>query len=69
MTLLELADRCEAATAEQQRELLEAAWAAIHGSLPRRNRGGHNAENSFVSMLDAKAYESAAMTLVPEDGF
>jgi hypothetical protein len=64
--LLELAERCEAATAEQQRELLEDAWAAIHGRAPRRNRGGDNAVNRFVSMIDAKAYESAAMTLVPE---
>lgn len=66
--LLTLAAQIEQATEGQQREMLEAAWHEIH-------RGGYGPEGSwdtcrkcdqFKAMLAAKAYESAAMMLVPE---
>lgn len=64
--LLTLATQIEQATEDQQREMLEAAWHEIH-------RGGYGPEGSwdtcrkcdlFKAMLDAKAYESAAMILM-----
>ena len=64
--LLKLAERCEQATAEQQRELLAEAWTLTHGKPPRANRGGDNPENKFVALLNAEGFESAAMMLVPE---
>ena len=62
--LLELARRAEAASAGEQREILEAAGGLICG----RTRSGLPGRNfyRFISMLDAEAYESAAMMLVPE---
>ena len=59
--LLALAERCEQATADQQRELLLEAFEALTAEFvatPSAIR--------FVQMLDAEAYESAAMTLVPK---
>ncbi len=64
--MADLADRIEAATADQQREMLELAWEAIHGSKPRTNRGGHNPENLFVGKLNVGAFVDAALSLVPE---
>ena len=66
--LLALAERCEKATAEQQRELLEAAYTAIFGHPPvheYRQPDGQRV-TAFLRMLDAEAFESAAMTLLPE---
>lgn len=67
MTLIE---RLEQATADQQRELLVSAYEAIHGERPclagrKLGRWLSNFQ-PFSKMLDAQAYESAAMTLVPE---
>lgn len=73
-----LSDRVEAATADQQREMLSEAWKAIHGESwqttiyrhgslgaePDRAKG--DVPRRFARMLDAEAYESAAMSLVPE---
>jgi hypothetical protein len=71
--LLELAARCEAATASEQREMLELAFRAIHGEKPTRVHGGCDLldfwlarHNPFFLMLEAKAFESAALMLVPE---
>ena len=71
--LLALADRVEAASEQEQHEMLEAAFVAVHGPKPARVHGG-GAElsawlllhNPFFVMLKAKAWESAAMSLVPE---
>lgn len=60
MTLVELVERCEAATADEQREMLEHVFAAL---LP--NPSVLEAR-CFVDMLNCEAFESAAMTLVPE---
>jgi hypothetical protein len=68
-----LAARAEAADPSEQREVLNAAFRAIHGEKPPRVLGGSDAltswlyrYNPFFKMLDAEAYESAAMMLVPE---
>ena len=71
--LLRLAERCEAATAGQQREMLEEAFTAIHGPMPPRIHGG-SAEmtawlvlrNPLYNLLIAKGFIDAAMQLVPE---
>jgi hypothetical protein len=63
-TLNELAEQAEAANAEQQHEMLAQAWEAIHG-WPLRLSAGLDAKR-FLLMLDCGAFESAAMTLVPE---
>lgn len=54
--LIDLAARVEAAEASEQRAMLYEAFHALR--LP--------GEYHFDKMLDAEAYESAAMTLVPE---
>ena len=59
--LTELAERCEKATAEQQRELLLEAFETLTAAFVATPSA-----IKFVRMLDAEAYESAAMTLVPE---
>jgi hypothetical protein len=64
--LLALAERCEQAAAEQQRDLLEEAWWALSGMASSRARGLAAIDQRFLKMLEAEAYESAAMTLVPE---
>lgn len=63
--LLDLADRCEKADASEQRAVLEAAYLIIN---PERDTTveGHFEWLPFERMLDAEAYESAAMMLVPE---
>ncbi len=68
-----LVERIEAATPDQQRELLIEAWVAVHGPKPPRIHGGTPeltawliAYNPFHAMLDVNAYESAALTLVQE---
>jgi hypothetical protein len=56
-----LADRCEAASAEQQHDLLAEAFSALTGAFvatPSAIR--------FMRILGAEAYLDAAMTLVPE---
>lgn len=53
--------RVEAGTAEQQRELLiEAAFEIANGWWSEER------DAKFYAMLDAEAYESAALMLVPE---
>jgi hypothetical protein len=71
VTALEtLAQRCEAATADEQREILTAAWEAIHGPslvpISPHHVGAAKGWTRFQRMLIVEAYESAAMTLVPE---
>lgn len=65
MSLLELAEQCEAATANEQAELLEEAFRLIDPP-PSRGTKWHERFDRFEQMLLAEAYESAAMTLVPE---
>lgn len=56
--LVELAERCEAATATEQEALLREA-----GRLVLRDEARLGA---FICMLGADAFESAAMALLPE---
>jgi hypothetical protein len=68
--LIALAARCEAADGSEQRELLISAWEAIHGPTmvaisPKHVRAA-DGWTRFQRMLQVEAYESAAMTLVPE---
>lgn len=53
-----LALRCEQATAEQQYEIILDAWVAVHGA--------ETNWHPFIDILALRAYESAALTLVPE---
>ncbi len=73
MTPTELAARCESAKADEQRELIELAFRLIHGEKPERIPGGSpewlawlDKHNLIVDMLDAHAYESAVIMLVPK---
>lgn len=61
-TLRALADHVEKATADQQGEMLETAWNAL-GPITRPTP---EQATSFARKLDAEAYESAALMLVPE---
>lgn len=69
----ELIARLEAATADQQRELLIEAFEAFHPYPGPRHYlvteidwSWDRMRDRFMRMLDAEAYESAALTLVPE---
>lgn len=71
--LLKLAERAEQATADGQAAVLREAFEAIHGPKPSRVHGGSpeltiwlSLFNPFFYMLEAKAFESAALTLVPK---
>lgn len=68
--LLELAERVEAGERCDQYALLAEALIAIRGPLQSNPRPGIVVHNRhwfrFKRMLDAEAYESAAMTLIPE---
>lgn len=72
--LEELAVRCEAAKAEALPiDLMRDAFEAVHGPKPPRLHGGSDdltewlrKFNPFFYMLEARAYESAAMMLIPE---
>ena len=71
-TLLALAERVEAATATEQREMLEAAFVAVHGPKPERVHGGTSEwiawldlHNPFFALLQAGGFLDAAMSLVP----
>ena len=71
-TLLALAERVEAATSTEQREMLEAAFVAIHGPKPERVHGGSpewlawlDLHNPFFALLQAGGFLDAAMSLVP----
>ena len=72
-TLLDLAAQCETATADQRRELLVKGWEAVHGERPCLIGWDLGSWLTtfipFSTMLDAKAYESAALMMVPEGGF
>jgi len=65
----ELAGRCELAERDEQEQLLTEVFEAIKGSVQTR-RGSlvsfHPDWFAFQKMLRALAYESAALTLVPE---
>ena len=71
MQTSELIARFETATADQQRELLSEAWLAINGPSPGLWNDGFSEwierKAIFDTLLDAEAYESAALTLVPAD--
>lgn len=69
--LLSLAVRVEAAEAREQRALLMEAYETVFGGpecTPINKWPGYSSPrwDRFHMMLDAEAYESAAMTLVPE---
>lgn len=72
--LLELAERCEKATPEQQGQLIEQAWDVLAEesaefrafALSTPESGFENCAAKFGMALDARAYESAALMLVPE---
>lgn len=78
MNLIELAKRCEAATADQQHTLLDDAYHAVFpkperiwvtdnaGSWTDEYSAHHERSWRFQEFLDAKAYVDAALTLVPE---
>lgn len=79
MTILELAERCEKATADDQRDLLAQAWQAVRGPKPDSDYQPRRTpmfspdwerwverDCRFSNLLQAEAYESAAMMLVPE---
>jgi hypothetical protein len=66
-----LIERLEQATAEQQRELLEAAFVAIHGEPTEATRPNVASAwldrwRPFLALLDAGGFLDAAMSLVPE---
>lgn len=61
-TLIELAGRVEKAGADDQRALLSLACEALMGA----SRLEYGAAARCLGFIDAGAYESAAMTLVPE---
>jgi hypothetical protein len=64
--LIEIAGYAKSpASPGMERRLLLDLWEAIHGKLPKRNRGGRNPENLFIGKLDAEAWESAAVQLMP----
>ena len=72
-TLVELAERCEKATAEETGAILREAFEAIHGPKPDRILGGSpqldawlKLFNPFSALLRAGGFLDAAMTLVPE---
>ena len=71
-TILALASRVEAATGAEQREMLEAAFVAVHGPKPERVHGGSPEllawlalHNPFFALLQAGGFLDAAMSLVP----
>ena len=64
--LLALADRVVAAIAEQQSYMLELAYQEIHGIYPGAHISLPSHALRFGRMVRAEAYESAAMSLVPE---
>jgi hypothetical protein len=66
--LLQLAERVERAEAAEQRAMLEEAWLAIHheGYPPEDASDTCRKCDRFDKLLEAEAYESAALMLVPE---
>lgn len=66
-------------TEQTERQVLEALWRLVHGRSPAGvvydcgtfgSRPGHadrQKAERFTAMLDAEAYESAAIMLVPDD--
>lgn len=72
MTLLELADACEKAGPDEQRELLEKAHKEIHGDEPwwcqcyADDIELRHSARWFRNKIEAEAYLDAAMMLVPE---
>lgn len=73
-TLLALAARCEAAAVEMQAKLIDEAWdacaqhsAAFRAFATAYVSGFDNNAGKFGAAMDAGAYESAALMLVPEE--
>ena len=69
--LLALAERCEAATAEQQRDLLQSTWLLCNPDPPLGSDVGvwpnwNRDREWFDKRLDVLAFIDAALTLVPE---
>lgn len=64
--LIELAAQAEKASADQQADLLKEAYQALRGVWPDAGdwHQAHEAKR-FARMVNAEAFESAAMTLVP----
>lgn len=72
--LLQLAERCEGADASMQGALLEEAWetmaehsADFRAFATAPISGFGNNAGKFGMAIDAHAYESGALSLVPED--
>lgn len=64
-----LPQRIEQAGADQQREMLELAFVAIHGRDPLNVASAGKwqfRQATFYIMLDAEAYVDAALSLIPE---
>jgi hypothetical protein len=73
--MLALAERAEKADASEQGAILEGAWLLLNGGWNLRDvsdasidgfMSWERAKRPFDRMLGAEAYESAAMTLLPE---
>ena len=64
MTPHDLAAWAERAKPDEQRAVLDAAWRMLRGD--EYTRTGVNKYYDFTAMLDAEAWESAALMLVPE---
>ena len=66
---MKLSDQIENATPDQQRQMLYEAWDALN-PLPRQEMSFRYAWGvkrvQFDAMIDAGAFESAAMTFIPE---
>ena len=60
----ELRARCQSATADEQREVLEEVWEFLAPTF--RRAGLPDVAHKFATMLDATAYESAALLLMRE---
>ena len=73
MTLTDLIALIEAGTCDEQRNLLNRAWRFVHGDIPEKPgkaaQEWFHTYRPFRNMLDAEAFESAALKLVPEKMF
>jgi hypothetical protein len=59
VSLLDLADRCEKASTEEQHDAILDAWVAVFGAKTNWH--------PFIDVLGAGGFLDAAMSLVPED--
>lgn len=70
--LLQLAERCEKASANEQGDALREAYGAVFGFLPRdmalkdMPEGALKRQARFTGLMNTEAFLDAAMMLVPE---